>query len=154
SHACYAGSRFSWPTSSMALRDHKTKIVGTIGPASRSPEMLARLIGAGLDIARLNFSHGDFSLHGELIRAIRHAAQAAQRDVASMAALPGPKMRLGKISPEPIQLHTGDKFTLTSDEILGDAHRATLSFPRLAQVIKPGESLFINDGWIQLVVES
>jgi pyruvate kinase len=138
----------------MPLRDHKTKIVATIGPASRSPEMLACLIRAGLDIARLNFSHGDFSRHKELIGSVRDAAQAAHRDVAIMADLPGPKMRLGKISPEPIELRTGDRFTLTSDDIIGDAHRASLSFPRLAQVMKPGENLFVNDGWIQLVVES
>ena len=87
-----------------ALPAHKTKIVATIGPASESPEMLARLIGAGLNVARLNFSHGEFSKHGEVVKRIREAARASGRRVAIMADLPGRIMRLGKIDPEPIQL--------------------------------------------------
>ena len=109
------------------LPDHKTKIVATIGPASESPEMLEKLIRAGVGIARLNFSHGDFAHHGELIKRIRSAAHASGRRVAIMADLPGPKMRLGKISPEPIQLVPGDKFTLTSDEISSVSGRARLA---------------------------
>src|SRR5262252_6111383 len=95
------------------LPAHKTKIVATIGPASESPEMLARLIRAGLNVARLNFSHGDFEDHAERIRRIRSAAETAGRRVAIMADLPGPKMRIGKIEPEPIQLHSGENFMLT-----------------------------------------
>ena len=105
----------------MTLPDHKTKIVATIGPASESPEMLERLMRAGLDIARLNFSHGDFSGHAERIARIRAAEKAAGRRVAIMADLPGPKMRVGTIDPEPIQLLTGETFTLTSEDIVGDA---------------------------------
>ena len=93
---------------SMRLPDHKTKIVATIGPASESPEMLERLIRAGLNVARLNFSHGDLAGHAEHISRIRAAAHAVGRRVAIMADLPGPKMRLGKIAPEPIQLMQGD----------------------------------------------
>src|SRR5204862_5736119 len=93
--------------------NHNTKIVATIGPASESPEMLQRLIRAGLNVAGLNFSHGEFSKHAEVVRRIRDAAQATGRRVAIMADLPGPKMRLGKIAPEPIQLVPGDRFTLT-----------------------------------------
>ncbi|HET6408064.1 MAG TPA: pyruvate kinase, partial [Chthoniobacteraceae bacterium] len=89
---------------STAFSEHKTKIVATIGPASESPEMLQRLIRAGVNIARLNFSHGDFSRHGEVVRRLREAAKATGQRVAIMADLPGPKMRLGKIEPEPIQL--------------------------------------------------
>ena len=88
----------------MKLPDHKTKIVATIGPASDSPEMLERLLRAGVNIARLNFSHGDFNRHGEVIARIRAAALATGRRVAIMADLPGPKMRLGTIEPEPIEL--------------------------------------------------
>ena len=97
----------------MQLRDHKTKIVATIGPASESPEMLERLIRAGLDIARLNFSHGGFQDHGERIARIRAAERAAGRPVTIMADMPGPKMRLGKIDPEPI-----------ASASLGQVHRA------------------------------
>src|SRR3954449_12775699 len=97
-----------------ALPAHKTKIVATIGPASESPEMLERLIRAGLDVARLNFSHGDFSEHGERILRIRAAERLVGRRVTIMADLPGPKMRLGQLDPEPIQLTAGASFTLTN----------------------------------------
>src|SRR6476619_3643082 len=99
---------------SMRLPDHKTKIVATIGPASESPEMLERLIRAGLNIARLNFSHGDFAGHAERIARIRAAEKATGQRVVIMADLPGPKMRIGNIDPEPIQLRSGENFTLTS----------------------------------------
>src|SRR5512139_1979059 len=137
----------------MPLPDHKTKIVATIGPASESPEMLERLIRAGLNIARLNFSHGDFTDHAERIARIRAAERATGRRVAILADLPGPKMRLGKIDPEPIQLAAGALFTLTSDDIVGDAQRVSMSFARLPQVVKPGDGLFLNDGLVQLQVE-
>jgi pyruvate kinase len=137
----------------MPLPDHKTKIVATIGPASESPEMLERLIRAGLNVARLNFSHGDLADHAERIARIRAAERATGQRVAIMADLPGPKMRLGKIEPEPIQLASGTTFTLTSDDIVGDAQRVSMSFPRLPQVVKPGDRLFLNDGLVQLQVE-
>jgi pyruvate kinase len=135
------------------LPNHKTKIVATIGPASDSPEMLERLIRAGLNIARLNFSHGDFTVHGETIARIRAAEKATGYRVAIMADLPGPKMRLGKIDPEPIQLIPGDNFTLTSEEVVGNKQRVNMSFKKLPQVVKPGNKLFLNDGLIQLRVE-
>src|SRR5580765_2328094 len=112
----------------MSLPNHKTKIVATIGPASESPEILERLIRAGLNIARLNFSHGDFAGHTGRIARIRAAERATGRRVTIMADLPGPKMRLGKIDPEPIQLAVGESFTLTSDEVTGNARRASMSF--------------------------
>jgi pyruvate kinase len=137
----------------MPLPNHKTKIVATIGPASDSPEMLERLIRAGLNIARLNFSHGDFTAHGERIARIRDAERATGRRVTIMADLPGPKMRLGKIEPEPIQLHVGETFTLTSEEVVGTQRRVSMSFERLPQVVKAGDRLFLNDGLVQLLVE-
>ncbi len=136
----------------MSLPNHKTKIVATIGPASDSPEMLARLIRAGLNVARLNFSHGDFADHAGRIARIREAEHATGRRVAIMADLPGPKMRLGKIEPEPIQLAAGDAFTLTSEDIVGNQARVSMSFARLPNVVKPGDRLFLNDGLVQLVV--
>jgi pyruvate kinase len=135
------------------LPHHKTKIVATIGPASESPEMLQRLIRAGLNVARLNFSHGDFAGHAERIARIRAAERATGQRVAIMADLPGPKMRVGKIEPGPIQLLLGDALTLTSEDIVGNAQRVSMSFPRLPQVVKPGDRLFLNDGLVQLVVE-
>ncbi len=90
------------------LPNHKTKIVATIGPASESEEMLERLILAGLNVARLNFSHGEFQKHAEVISRIHAAEQKTGRRIAIMADLPGPKMRLGRIDPEPIQLRADD----------------------------------------------
>src|SRR3954465_847312 len=135
------------------LPTHKTKIVATIGPASESPEMLARLIRAGVNVARLNFSHGSPSKHAEVIRHIRDVARDMGRRVAIMADLPGPKLRLGKIDPEPVQLRVGDPFSLTTEDIVGNAQRASTSFQQLPRVVKPGNRIFVNDGLVQLVVE-
>ncbi len=137
----------------MRLPDHKTKIVATIGPASESPEMLERLIRAGMNVARLNFSHGDFAGHAERIARIRAAAHATSRRVAIMADLPGPKMRIGQISPDPVELRPGDPFTLTTEDVAGSAQRVSVTFERLPQVVQPGNRLFLNDGLIQLTVE-
>ena len=134
----------------MPLPTHKTKIVATIGPASESPEMLERLIRAGLDVARLNFSHGDFAAHAGRIANIRRAEAATGRRVAIMADLPGPKMRVGTIDPEPIELRAGDPFTLTTDEVTGSSSRVSVSFERLPEVVRPGNRLFLNDGLVQL----
>src|SRR6058998_3382249 len=136
-----------------AFPEHKTKIVATIGPASESPEMLVRLVRAGMNVARLNFSHGDFSHHAELIHRIRDAARTTARRVAIMADLPGPKMRLGKIEPEPVQLMPGDRFVLTNQDIVGNAERASMNFEPLPRVVKPGNRIFLNDGLVQLVVK-
>jgi pyruvate kinase len=136
-----------------ALRAHKTKIVATIGPASDSPEMLRLLIEAGVNVARLNFSHGDFARHAEVILRIRQAARDTGRRVATMADLPGPKMRLGKIKNESIQLQSGARFILTNEDIVGDAQRVSMSFEPLPRVVKRGDRIFLNDGLVQLVVE-
>jgi pyruvate kinase len=137
----------------VALPRNKTKIVATVGPASESSEILECLIRAGLNVARLNFSHGDFDSHAEHIRRIRSASEAVGRRVAIMADLPGPKMRIGKIEPEPIQLHAGEYFTLTVEETVGTAQFVSVSFKDLPRVVKPGDRLFLNDGLVQLIVE-
>src|SRR5438309_496467 len=136
-----------------AFPAHKTKIVATIGPASEPPEMLARLIRAGMNVARLNFSHGTPSEHAQAIQRIRDAARETGRRVAIMADLPGPKLRLGKIDPEPIQLLPGAHFTLTSEDIVGNAQRASTTFQQLPGVVKPRDRIFVNDGLVQLVVD-
>ena len=140
-------------TTPISIPNHKTKIVATIGPASESPEMLKRLIHAGMNIARLNFSHGDFTGHADRIKRIRAAEQATGCRITIMADLPGPKMRIGKIDPEPIQLQSGDNFTLTSEDIIGSQQCVSVSFERLPRVVKPGDLLFLNDGLVQLIVD-
>ena len=138
----------------MTLPKNKTKIVCTIGPASDSPEVMERMLLAGMNVARLNFSHGDFSGHERVIRNLRAASRATGRRLAIMADLPGPKMRIGQLENEPIELRPGDRFTLTSEDITGTADRVSVSFAKLANVVKPGETLYLNDGLIQLEVEN
>lgn len=134
----------------MTLPSHKTKIVCTIGPASEDIETIERMIRAGMSIARVNFSHGDFDSHGKTISNIRAAAGKAGRRVALMADLPGPKIRIGSFAREPIELKVGDSFVLTTDDIVGDEQRVSVSFGRLPQVVNPGRHLFLNDGFIEL----
>ena len=122
----------------MTLPDNKTKIVCTIGPASQSPEMMEKMIRAGMNVARLNFSHGDFESHKKVIDNLRKASKAAGMRVAIMADLSGPKMRIGTFSQEPIELKTGDDFTLTTEKIIGDNSRVSVSFAPLPQVVNPG----------------
>jgi pyruvate kinase len=136
----------------MALAPNKTKLVCTIGPASESPEILRQMLLAGMNIARLNFSHGDVAWHKTVIENLRRAASTDGRRVTIMADLPGPKMRIGQLAEEPIELKRGDAFTLTTDEIMGDRRRVFVSFPRLPVVVKLGDGLFLNDGIIQLEV--
>src|SRR5690349_11011522 len=115
--------------------------------------MLERLIRAGLNVARLNFSHGDFAEHGTRIARIRAAELSTGGRVAILADLPGPKMRIGQLQPDPIQLSAGARFTLTSETIIGGPERASVSFTALPKVVKPGDRLFLNDGMIQLTVQ-
>ena len=136
----------------MTLPLHKTKIVATIGPASESPAVLQEMIRAGMSIARLNFSHGDFAFHERVIQGIRAASQAVGRRVAVMADLAGPKMRIGKLGAEKVELKARDRFTLTAESIVGDHERVSVSFTRLPQVVKPGDLVSLNDGYIQLEV--
>lgn len=137
----------------MSLPDHKTKIICTIGPASESPEVLERMIRAGMDIARLNFSHGDYDRHRRVIGNTRSAAKAAGRRVAILGDLPGPKIRIGKLEREPVDLDAGDAFTLTTQAAAGDGAKASTSFTRLPEVVKRGDTLFLNDGIVQLEVQ-
>ncbi|HEY5913960.1 MAG TPA: pyruvate kinase [Verrucomicrobiae bacterium] len=138
----------------MVLPTHKTKIVATIGPASESPQMLERLVRAGMNVARLNFSHGDPATQAARIANLREVERQTGRRVAVLADLPGPKMRLGKIEPEPVQLVNGSSFTLTTEETVGDARHASMSFKQLPQAVKSGDRLFLNDGLVQLIVEA
>src|SRR5512143_2813788 len=136
----------------MKLPSHKTKIVCTIGPASDSPPVMEQMIRAGMDAARLNFSHGEFAGHRKVIENLRAAARRTGQRIAIMADLPGPKIRIGQFSQEPIQLKPGDAFTLTTEPIAGDGGRVSVTFEPLLKAVKPGDTLFLNDGFIQLEV--
>ncbi len=136
----------------MDLPANKTRIVATIGPASQSPEVMEAMLRAGMNVARLNFSHGDFADHRSVIANLRAAAAAAERRLAIMADLPGPKMRIGNFGVEKVELKGGERFTLTTDDVVGDRHRVSVSFDGLPQAVKPGNTLFLNDGYVQLDV--
>lgn len=136
----------------MALPLNKTKLVCTIGPASESPEVLAQLLQAGMNIARLNFAHGEFSRHKSVIDTLRRTALAAGMPVTIMADLPGPKIRIGHVAGEPVELTPGDAFMLTTRAIIGNRQCAGVNFPCLPAVVKAGDILFLNDGIIHLEV--
>ncbi len=135
----------------MKLLDNKTKIVATIGPASAAPEKMEALLLAGMNVARLNFSHGDFSTHGRNIKALRAAAEQTGRRLAIMADLPGPKIRVGEML-DTVHLVRGDEIILTTDTVMGDRHRVSVSLPQLPSIVKPGVHLYLNDGLISLEV--
>jgi pyruvate kinase len=136
----------------MPFPANKTKIVCTIGPASDSPKILEQMLLAGMNVARLNFSHGDFSSHAKTIKKIRAASKATGKRVAIMADLPGPKIRIGEFKEEPIELKSDDLFTLTTEDIIGNERRVSVSFLRLPKAVKPQDKLFLSDGLVQLEV--
>ncbi|MEW6349865.1 MAG: pyruvate kinase [Thermodesulfobacteriota bacterium] len=136
----------------MSLPGHKTKIVCTIGPASSSQETVEAMILAGMNVARINFSHGDFSGHKRIIETVRAASGATGRRVAIMGDLPGPKMRIGDLAEEPVLLTPGSSLALTTERILGTRDRMSVTFRKLPEVVTPGDTLFLNDGFIQVEV--
>jgi pyruvate kinase len=136
----------------MAPPLHKTKIVATIGPASQSVEVLEGLLRAGMRIARLNFSHGEFEYHHLSIQNLREAERRTGIPVTIMADLPGPKMRIGTLTKEPIELQQGATVTLTTDIVPGDVTRLSVSFPNLPRVVARGTKISLNDGLVQLEV--
>jgi pyruvate kinase len=130
----------------------KTKIVCTIGPVSESVEMLTKLIDAGLNVARLNFSHGDFEEHGNRIKNIREASKATGKTVAILLDTKGPEIRTGKLKEEPIELVQDETIVLTTEEILGDASRISVTYEQLPQDVHVGSTILIDDGLIGLTV--
>jgi pyruvate kinase len=131
----------------------RTKIVATIGPASREPEVLKRMVEAGLDVARLNFSHGNLELHAENAERVRAAANAAGRQVAILQDLPGPKLRVGAIENELADLKPGETLVLMcGSTAVGNETRLSVSWPGLADAVDPGDVIYLADGKIRLRV--
>src|ERR671932_1004591 len=121
----------------------RTKIVATIGPASRTPEVLARMVEAGLDVARLNFSHGSAEEHAETADLVREAASRAGRPVALLQDLPGPKLRIGKLRDGLVEFKPGDRTTFVCGQNgrLGDATRLFITWAGLADTVARDEVL-------------
>ncbi|BBH21482.1 pyruvate kinase [Paenibacillus baekrokdamisoli] len=130
----------------------KTKIVCTIGPSSESLENTKKLINAGMNVARLNFSHGDFEEHGNRIKNIRQACQELGTTVAILLDTKGPEIRLGKLADE-YELIQGDTVTLTTEEIVGDQNRIPVTYANLPSDVEVGSTILIDDGLIGLTVE-
>ncbi|MDO8787534.1 MAG: pyruvate kinase [Sulfuritalea sp.] len=123
-----------------------TKIVATLGPASSSPERLAELVAAGIDVVRLNFSHGTAEDHKKRIDILRDAAHKAARTVGVMADLQGPKIRIGKFAAGPVAIKAGQAFILDAACALGDAGRVGLDYPELIEDVVAGDVLLLDDG--------
>jgi pyruvate kinase len=132
----------------------RTKIVCTIGPATSSPEMLDGLLRAGMDVARLNFSHGTHEKHAEVIASLRALSDKRGRPLAILQDLSGPKVRLGDIATGPIPLARGQQLTLTTRPVPGDALTVQLPVPPLMAALTAGDRLLADDGRIELAVLS
>ncbi len=132
--------------------ERKTKIVCTIGPASSKPDVIGRLIDAGMDVARLNFSHGTWEEHSEAIRTVRALSAKKGRPVAILQDLQGPKVRLGLLRGGSATIYSGDQFTLTTREVEGTEKIASVTYDRLATEVKAGDQILIDDGLIHLEV--
>ncbi|MBX5469539.1 MAG: pyruvate kinase [Thermoleophilaceae bacterium] len=129
-----------------------TKIVATIGPASRERPVLERMIAAGLDIARLNFAHGHPEEHAETVERIRAAAEAAGREVCVLQDIPGPKLRIGPVHNGVTELGTGTRVVLTPEDIEGDSKRLPVAWPGFSEIVEPGDVAYLADGAIRLRV--
>jgi pyruvate kinase len=137
----------------MIRRQHRTKIVATLGPGTGDADSIRTLFEAGVDVFRLNFSHGKHTEHRARLEAIRALERQSARPIAAMMDLQGPKLRIGTFSDGPIQLEEGATFRLDLDEAPGTPARVTLPHPEIFQALEPGADLLLDDGRIQLTVE-
>src|ERR1700758_3783642 len=136
-------------------RIRRAKIVATLGPASSTPEIFRQLVKAGLDVARLNFSHGTHAQKADLIRMVRTIAKEEKKPICILADLQGPKIRTGKLKGhKPVQLVAGKRLTITPREIEGTAALVGTTFKTLSENLEAGSRILLSDGLIELRVES
>jgi len=129
----------------------RAKIVCTLGPSTDSPERVRALVEAGMDVARLNFSHGEHAEHGRRFREVRQAAEAAGRNLAVLADLQGPKIRLGRFAEGKVEWRTGERVRITVEDIEGSHDRVSTTYKQLAADVRPGDRLLVDDGNVGLV---
>jgi pyruvate kinase len=132
--------------------NRRVKIVCTLGPAVDTPEQIRELVAAGMDVARLNFSHGEHAEHAERYHKVRAAAVAAERPVGILADLQGPKIRLGRFADGPVYWANGETVVITSDVIEGTHDRVSCTYDRLPAEVRPGDRLLIDDGKVAVEV--
>ena len=130
----------------------RAKIVCTLGPATSGPDRIGALVAAGLDVARLNMSHGDRDWHRAAYEAVRAAGGANGRSVGVLVDLQGPKIRLGRFASGPVTLQAGQDFTITGEDVPGDQGEVSVSYPGLAGDVRPGTRLLVDDGRVVLEV--
>jgi pyruvate kinase len=128
------------------------KIVATMGPATSTPEILRSLIDAGMDVARLNLSHGTHEVHAQTYQMVREASDASGRGVGILVDLQGPKIRLGKFASGPVLLENGAEFIVTTEEVPGDAQMVSTTYQGLPGDVKPGDKVLVDDGRVALEV--
>jgi len=134
-------------------QERRTKIVATLGPASSGPAMIRKLIDAGVNVFRLNFSHGSHETHGAAVRDIRRAAAEARQAVAILQDLQGPKMRIGELAGhQPVNLSAGDSVQITTDAVVGTAVRISTTYAALPDDVRKGDVILLDDGRLQLRV--
>jgi pyruvate kinase len=138
------------PASTAAHRGRRTKIVATIGPATRSVETIAELLRAGVDVLRLNFSHGSRSEHADNVTMARRAAELAGREVGLLGDLPGPKLRIDEVAGGVVHLGTGSTVTLTTKEEVGAPEHLPVSWDGLPSAVHQGEEIYLADGRVRL----
>ncbi len=131
----------------------RAKVVCTLGPASNTVEGVQALVDSGMDVARLNLSHGTHDSHAELHSHVRRAGDIAGKAVGVLADLQGPKIRLGTFAAGPVELVTGDTFVLTTEPVAGTAQRAYTTYTQLPDDVRPGDTILVNDGLVHLEVE-
>ena len=132
----------------------KTNIIGTIGPASDSEEMFTKLVNAGLNVARINFSHGGFEENAEKIATIKRVREKLNKPVALLLDTKGPEIRTGKLETgdEKVTIEEGQEFTFVHDDILGNNTKTTISYKNLYQDVKPGATILVDDGALEFEV--
>ncbi|HEX5300281.1 MAG TPA: pyruvate kinase [Streptosporangiaceae bacterium] len=130
----------------------RAKIVATLGPATSGPDRIGALVAAGLDVARLNMSHGDHDGHRAAYEAVRAASDASGRSVGVLVDLQGPKIRLGTFAAGPVTLAPGQEFAITGEDVPGDQHEVSVSYPGLAGDVRTGTRLLVDDGRVVLEV--
>jgi pyruvate kinase len=128
----------------------RAKIVCTLGPATSSDEQIRALVDAGMDVARLNLSHGDYAEHEQVYLRVRAASDEAKRGVAILVDLQGPKIRVGRFASGPVMLENGAEFTITTEDVPGDEHQVGTTYDGLPGDVHPGDRLLIDDGKIAL----
>ena len=132
----------------------KTKIICTIGPASESEDMIRELCKAGMNVARLNFSHGSHEEHKARVETIKKVRTELNLPIAIMLDTKGPEYRIGVFENHKVELHEGDKFTFTTNEIIGDNTKVSVSYKNLAKELNIGDTILVNNGLIELKVEN